>query len=74
MTAIVSEANQDTIAIPKALFESMVSSYREMEQIMSTIEILLDQEAMESIDKSKEDIKNKDFVDCSIDEVNKLLA
>ena len=44
------------------------------EQIMSTIEILLDKEATESIDKSKEDIKNKDFVDCSIDEINKLLA
>jgi len=74
MSANAFETNNDTITIPKDLFESMVASYREMEQIMSTIEILVDQRAMESIDKSKEDLKNGDFVDCSIDEIDTLLA
>ncbi len=74
MTAIGLETKHDTVTIPVDLFEDMMSSYQKMEQIMSTLEVLLDQKAMDSIKKSKEDIEKGNFVDCSLDEIDGLLA
>ncbi len=74
MTAIGLETKHDTVTIPVDLFEDMMSSYQKMEQIMSTLEVLLDQKAMDSIKKSKEDIEKGNFVDCSLDEIDGVLA
>ena len=74
MTAIAHETNHDTITIPKDLFEDMLSSYYKMEQIMATLEVSLDKDTMDSIKRSKADMENGDFVDCSFDEINDLLA
>jgi hypothetical protein len=74
MTAIAHETKHDTITIPKDLFEDMLSSYHKMEQIMATLEVSLDKETMDSIKRSKVDMENGDFVDCSFDEINDVLA
>ena len=74
MTVIAHETNHDTITIPKDLFEDMLSSYYKMEQIMATLEVSLDKDTMDSIKRSKADMENGDFVDCSFDEINDLLA
>ena len=74
MTAIAHETKHDTITIPRDLFEDMLSSYYKMEQIMATLEVSLDKETMDSIKRSKVDMENGDFVDCSFDEINDVLA
>jgi hypothetical protein len=74
MTAITFESKHDTITIPRDLFEDMLSSYHKMEQIMATLEVSLDTETMNSIKRSKEDIENGDFMDCSFDEIDDVLA
>ena len=74
MAAIAHETKHDTITIPKDLFEDMLSSYHKMEQIMATLEVSLDKETMDSIKRSKEDMANGDFLDCSFDEIDDVLA
>jgi hypothetical protein len=52
----------------------MIASYQKLDQIMSTIEIMLDKETMESIQKSKQQIENGEFVECTLEEVDKILS
>ncbi len=51
--------------IPKDMFDDMIASYQKLDQIMSTIEIMFDKETMESIQKSKQEIENREFVECT---------
>ena len=74
ITTIAHETEHDTITIPRDLFEDMLSSYHKMDQIMATLEVSLDKETMDSIKRSKEDMENGDFLDCSFDEINDVLA
>jgi len=67
VTAIAHETKHDTITIPKDLFEDMLSSYHKMEQIIATLEVSLDKETMDSIKRSKINMENGDFVDCSFE-------
>ncbi len=41
---------------------------------MATLEVSLDKETMDSVKRSKGDLKNGDFLDCSFDEVDDVLA
>ncbi len=68
------QVKKEGVLIPKDMFDDMIASYQKLDQIMSTIEIMLDKETMESIQKSKQQIENGEFVECTLEEVDKILA
>ncbi|MCG7849748.1 MAG: hypothetical protein MIO93_11310 [ANME-2 cluster archaeon] len=68
------QVKKEGVLIPKDMFNDMIASYQKLDQIMSTIEIMLDKETMESIQKSKQQIENGEFVECTLEEVDKILS
>ncbi len=68
------QVKKEGVLIPKDMFDDMIASYQKLDPIMSTIEIMLDKETMESIQKSKQQIENREFVECTLEEVDKILA
>lgn len=64
----------NNVVIPRDTLNQMLDAFEKMESVMSTIEILADKETMKSIEESKEDIKHGRFVECSLDDLEKVLA
>jgi len=64
---------KDGIFIPEDLFREMMDAYFRMEQVLATIEILADDEALKAIKKSREEIVKGEYVECSIEDLEKVL-
>ena len=67
------KVTKDGIVIPKDLFEEMVGTYVKVEQILTTIETLADKETLKSIAESKKQVAKGEFIDCSINDLEKVL-
>ena len=52
--------NEDTITIDRKVLNDMIEEFQLMKE---SLELMQDKEVMESLKKSKEQIKNKDFAD-----------
>jgi hypothetical protein len=48
-------------------------TYLRIEQILATLETLADEEALKTIEKSREEIAKGEYVECSIDELERVL-
>ena len=68
------EDSTNNVVIPKEILNQILDAFEKMESAMSTLEILADEDAMSSIDKSRKDIKNGHFVDGSVHDLEKVLA
>lgn len=68
------EDSTEDVVIPKEILNQILDAFEKMESAMSTLEILADEDAMSSIDKSRKDIKNGHFVDGSVHDLEKVLA
>ena len=64
---------EDGIVIPEDLFREMVGTYVKVEQILATLETLADKETLKSIEESKKQVAKVEFVDCSINDLEKVL-
>ncbi|HKZ93494.1 MAG TPA: hypothetical protein VJ249_02780 [Candidatus Bathyarchaeia archaeon] len=62
------------IVIPTEMFQKMLNTYYRMEQIIATLETMADKETMKAVKKSKEEIQKGEFIECKIDELNKVLS
>jgi hypothetical protein len=51
----------------------MMSTYVKMEQILATLEILADKEALKTIEESKRQVANGEYIECSINDFTKAL-
>ena len=51
----------------------MVGTYLKVEQILETLETLADEKTLKAIKKSKKQVAEEQYVDCSIDELEKVL-
>ena len=67
------KATKDGIVIPEDLFREMVGTYVKVEQILATLETLADKETLKSIEESKKQVAKGEFVDCSINDLEKVL-
>ena len=64
---------REGILIPEELFREMMSAYVKVEQILATLETLADEEALKTIEKSREEVARGKYVECSIDDLDRVL-
>lgn len=64
---------KEGILIPEELFKEMMSTYTKMEQILATLETFTDEEALKTIKKSKKQVAKGEYVECSINDLEKVL-
>ncbi len=64
---------EEGIIIPKELFKEMVGTYIKMEQILATLETLADKETLTAIEESKKQVAKGEYVECSINDLEKVL-
>jgi hypothetical protein len=67
------KVTKDGIVIPEDLFREMVGTYVKVEQILATLETLADKETLKSIEESKKQVAKGEFVECSINDLEKVL-
>jgi len=61
------------IFIPEELFREMMSAYVMVERILATLETLADEGALKAIERSREEVAKGEFVECSMDDLEKVL-
>ena len=59
--------------IREELFKEMLGTYVKMEQILETLETLADKKTLKAIEKSREQIAKGEFVECSFNDLEKVL-
>jgi hypothetical protein len=64
---------EEGIVIPKKLFREIVGTYIKMEQILATLETLADKETLTAIEESKKQVAKGEYVECSINDLEKVL-
>jgi len=67
------KGKREGILIPEELFKEMMSKYVKVEQILATLETLADGEALKAIERSREEVARGEYVECSIDDLEKVL-
>jgi hypothetical protein len=67
------KVTREGILIPEELFREMMGAYVKMEQVLATLETLADEEALKTIEKSRKDVAEGEYVECSIDDLERVL-
>lgn len=67
------KVTKEGILVPEQLFREMIGTYVKMEQILATLEELADDEALKAIEKSKKQVAEGEYVECSINDLEKVL-
>jgi len=67
------KATREGILIPEELFKEMMSAYVKVEQILATLETLADEEALKTIEVSRAEVAKGEYVECSINDLEKIL-
>jgi hypothetical protein len=67
------KVTREGILIPEELFREIMSAYIRIEQVLATLETLADEEALKTIEKSREEIAKGEYLECSIDELERVL-
>jgi len=67
------KVTREGVLIPEELFREMMSAYVKMEQVLATLETLADEEALKTIEKSREEVAKGEYVECSIDDLERVL-
>ena len=67
------EVSRKGVLVPEELFREMIRTYIEMEQVLATLETLADEEALKTIEKSRKDVAESEYVECAIDDLEKVL-
>lgn len=67
------KVTKEGILIPEELFKEMISTYAKTEQILATLETLADEKALKTIEQSKKQVARGEYVECSINDLEKVL-
>jgi hypothetical protein len=67
------KVTREGVLIPEELFREMMGAYIKMEQVLATLETLADEEALKAIEKSRKDVAEGEYVECSIDDLKRVL-
>lgn len=76
MVSLVSvkvKVTREGILISEELFKEMMSAYVKVEQILATLETLADKEVLKTIERSREEVAKGEYVECSINDLEKVL-
>jgi hypothetical protein len=61
------------VLIPEELFREMMGAIVEMERVLATLETLADKEALKAIEESREEVARGGYVECSVDDLERVL-
>ena len=67
------KVSREGVLIPEELFREMMGAYVKMEQVLATLETLADKEALKAIEKSREEVARGEYVECSVDDLERVL-
>jgi hypothetical protein len=67
------KVTREGVLIPEELFREMMGAYIKMEQVLATLETLADEEALKAIEKSRKDVAEGEYVECSTDDLERVL-
>ena len=67
------KVTREGVLIPEELFREMMSAYVKIEQVLATLETLADEEALKAIEKSREEVARGEYVECSMDDLERVL-
>jgi len=63
----------DTIQIPRKIVEEIYNVHEKIDQILETLEVLMDEETLKRLKKGEEELKTGDFVDAEPGKIEELL-
>jgi len=63
----------DTIQIPRKIVEEIYDTHERIDQILETLEVLMDEETLKRLKKGEEELKTGDYIDAEPEEIEKLL-
>jgi hypothetical protein len=63
----------DTIQIPRKIVEEIYDTHERIDQILETLEVLMDEETLKRLKKGEEELKTGDYIDAEPEEIAKLL-
>jgi len=67
------KVSKEGVLIPEELFREMMGAYVKMEQVLATLETLADKEALKAIEESRQEVARGEYVECSIDDLERVL-
>ena len=67
------KVSREGVLIPEELFREMMGAYVKMEQVLATLETLADKEALKAIEESRQEVARGEYVECSIDDLERVL-
>ena len=73
MVGVKVKVSRKGVLIPEMLFREMMGAYVKMEQVLVTLETLADEEALKAIEKSRKDVARGEYVECSMDDLERVL-
>ena len=73
MVDVKVKVTREGVLIPEELFREMMSAYVKMEQVLATLETLADEEALKTIAKSREEVAKGEYVECSMEDLERVL-
>lgn len=63
----------DTIQIPRKIVEEIYDTHERIDQILETLEVLMDEETLKRLKKGEEELKTGDYIDAEPEELEELL-
>lgn len=73
MVNVKVRVSREGVLIPEELFREMMGAYVNVEQVLATLETLADEEALRAIEKSRKDVAEGEYVECSMDDLERVL-
>lgn len=63
----------DTIHVPMGLFKEIYDAHEKIDQVLETLEVLMDGATLKRLKEGEEELKTGDYVDAMPEEVEKIL-
>ena len=63
----------DTVQIPKKMLEDIYDAHEKIDQILETLEVLMDEATLKRLKKGEEELEKGDYVDAKPEEIEVLL-
>ena len=63
----------DTIQIPRKIVEEIYDTHEKINQILETLEVLMDEETLKRLKKGEKELKTGDYIDAKPEEIAELL-
>jgi ATP-dependent protease ClpP protease subunit len=63
----------ETVQIPRKMLEDIYDAHEKIDQILETLEVLMDEATLKRLKKGEEELEKGDYVDAKPEEIEVLL-